>query len=262
MGKPVDSPYGEAAWLYDWQIETLGLTDGRMYVKLLESMKARTVVELGCGTGRITAELADAGLSVTGVDVSPSMLKLARERVSSRPNVALVEADMQRYRPTFAPDAVIIPFSSFLCLPTRVAQVQTLRLAGSYLRNGGVCIVDIFEPNLNELVGKSQWRECFDRVHPGYGRIIKHERIELELNRRRFSVFSKYSIQGLPHDDVLVLQLLTGLELVEMMTDAGLTFVNRWGSYDLLVPGGQGKKNIVMSAKGVVHAQPQGNRDV
>jgi ubiquinone/menaquinone biosynthesis C-methylase UbiE len=40
------------------------------------------VLELGCGTGRIALALAQAGLSVTGVDISTGMLALARARAS------------------------------------------------------------------------------------------------------------------------------------------------------------------------------------
>jgi SAM-dependent methyltransferase len=36
------------------------------------------VADLGCGTGRVTAYLASAGLDVTGIDLSPEMLAIAR----------------------------------------------------------------------------------------------------------------------------------------------------------------------------------------
>ena len=59
------------------------------------------VLELGCGTGRIALALAQAGLSVTGVDVSAGMLALARrksERLAAAASRCLtfVEADMAR----------------------------------------------------------------------------------------------------------------------------------------------------------------------
>ena len=58
-------------------------------------------MELGCGTGRIALALAQAGLSVTGVDVSAGMLALARrksERLAAAASRCLtfVEGDMAR----------------------------------------------------------------------------------------------------------------------------------------------------------------------
>ncbi|HVL82439.1 MAG TPA: class I SAM-dependent methyltransferase [Actinomycetota bacterium] len=57
-----------------------------------------TVLDVGCGTGGTTRELADRvspGGSVTGVDVSRPMLKAARELAAGRQDVRFVEGDAQ-----------------------------------------------------------------------------------------------------------------------------------------------------------------------
>ena len=43
------------------------------------------VLELGCGTGRVTIPIAAAGVDVTGVDLSPAMLDIARRKVLGLP---------------------------------------------------------------------------------------------------------------------------------------------------------------------------------
>jgi len=50
-----------------------------------------TVLDAGCGTGRVTIELARHGIEVVGVDVDPSMLNEARRRA---PDLTWVEADL------------------------------------------------------------------------------------------------------------------------------------------------------------------------
>src|SRR5690242_5009291 len=57
-----------------------------------------TVLEIGCGTGRLTLPLARAGHVVTGVDLSPAMLARARSKLAAEPpevraRVTLLEAD-------------------------------------------------------------------------------------------------------------------------------------------------------------------------
>jgi SAM-dependent methyltransferase len=51
---------------------------------------AGTVVDVGCGTGHVTGDLAAAGLDVVGVDPSAGMLAIARR---SHPDVRFVEGD-------------------------------------------------------------------------------------------------------------------------------------------------------------------------
>ena len=53
-----------------------------------------TVLDAGCGTGRVAIELARHGIEVVGVDVDPSMLATARAR---GPGVEWVEADLRTF---------------------------------------------------------------------------------------------------------------------------------------------------------------------
>lgn len=56
---------------------------GADVMQLLTVPQGSRVVDLGCGNGRLTAQLADAGYNVTGIDASESMLRLAREEYPS-----------------------------------------------------------------------------------------------------------------------------------------------------------------------------------
>ena len=58
---------------------------------LLRESGGTRVLDAGCGTGRVTIELADRGFSVVGVDVDPDMLSAARTK---RPELPWVEADL------------------------------------------------------------------------------------------------------------------------------------------------------------------------
>src|SRR5260370_2950662 len=76
------------------------------------------VLELGCGTGRITMALAEAGKRVTGLDLSERMLERAEKkraavRVGARERVHLVQADMARFDLGEKFPLVIIPFRPF-----------------------------------------------------------------------------------------------------------------------------------------------------
>jgi SAM-dependent methyltransferase len=78
---------------YDARFEALAA--GGAYVHgeadLVASWGPRTVLDAGCGTGRVAVELARRGVDVVGVDVDPAMLTAARAKA---PGLTWVEADL------------------------------------------------------------------------------------------------------------------------------------------------------------------------
>jgi len=67
---------------------------GRLLAKAEEAgMGGKRLLDVACGTGLSSLPMLDRGWSVTGCDISPAMLDLAREKVGDR--VELLEADMR-----------------------------------------------------------------------------------------------------------------------------------------------------------------------
>ena len=98
------------------------------------------VLELACGTGWWTAELARNAVSITAVDASPEVLQLNQERVGS-PTVQYIEADIFDWQPTETFDAVFFSFWLSHVPPNRFAAFW--KLVDSCLsREGRVFFVD------------------------------------------------------------------------------------------------------------------------
>lgn len=98
-----------AAW---WAGQDPRNTTGLAYVDRAIALCARkgTALDVGCGTGRMLGHLRSAGFQVTGLDVSPGMLGIARSR---QPGVRLVEADVTTWTPDQAYDLVVAWDSTF-----------------------------------------------------------------------------------------------------------------------------------------------------
>jgi SAM-dependent methyltransferase len=112
--------WDDYAPFYDWEnARTLGRRDVPFW-QSLASRAGGPVLELGCGTGRVSIPMGRAGIDVVGLDLSGAMLEKARARVGRAHlagRVTLVRADM-RHLP-FAPAATPDRRSRLASTPTR-----------------------------------------------------------------------------------------------------------------------------------------------
>ena len=104
------------------------------------------------------------GLDIVGLDSSPHMLTVCRQRLLDEPeaiqkSVQLVQADMRRFYWRFT--LVTIPFRPFQHLLTVDDQFACLAQVHRHLVDDGVLILDIFNPSLDFLVSpvrRRLWR--------------------------------------------------------------------------------------------------------
>lgn len=113
-----------------------------------------SVLELGAGTGRVSLALAQAGRTVLGVDLAPTMLVQAeRRKAAASPDVAarlrFVRGDMAAlaFDETF--DAVICPFFALAHLPLGTAWRNVFRGVAAHLKPGGLAAFHL--PNAEAL---------------------------------------------------------------------------------------------------------------
>jgi SAM-dependent methyltransferase len=106
------------------------------------------VLELGCGTGRVTIPTAEAGVRITGLDNSGPMLDIARRKAASAGvDVTWVEGDMASFLLEQRFGLVTIPFRSFLLLLTEELQKSCLACIHEHLVDGGRLALNFFNPD-------------------------------------------------------------------------------------------------------------------
>jgi SAM-dependent methyltransferase len=115
------------------------------------------VLEVGCGTGRVLIPTARAGVEITGVDSSDTMLARCRESLAAetdevRSRVTLVRGDMREFDLGKQFRLITLPFRPFQHLLTVEDQLACLHTLHRHLASGGRLILDLFFPWLQALI--------------------------------------------------------------------------------------------------------------
>ncbi|MGY5860402.1 MAG: class I SAM-dependent methyltransferase [Candidatus Thorarchaeota archaeon] len=142
--RPSERYYRDTARFYDpfaWK------DDESLYLKLAKRYGS-PILELACGTGRITFLLAQAGFEITGLELSPEMLEVAQEKLMDFPGevqnrVSLNQGDMTDFQLGMKFSMAIIP-SSFKFLVTTDEQLECLKQVRNHLTEDGVFILDLY----------------------------------------------------------------------------------------------------------------------
>ena len=112
--------------------------NARYHARLLNQIPARRgrALEIGCGTGEFSRLLSARAESVLAIDLSPQMIRLARERSELHANVEFVNADVLTYR---------FPDEHFDCVATlttlhHLPTGRALEIIKKTLKPGGVFV--------------------------------------------------------------------------------------------------------------------------
>ncbi len=112
------------------------------------AVTGKNILELACGTGRLTIPLAEAGYSVTGVDLSRDMLSILDERLNNksrrvRERIDILNSDMRTFSIDKRFNLVILPVTSICLLENNSDVVQMLNSVYDHLVDGGRFVFDI-----------------------------------------------------------------------------------------------------------------------
>ena len=156
--------WDEYAPFYDWEnAQTLGRRDVPFWRRIAAAARG-PVLELGCGTGRVSLPLARAGVNLVGIDRSAPMLERARRQIlrSSRPQVRkcldLVRGDIRAL--PFDDGAfpmVLAPYGILQSLIRPRDLTATLASVARVVAPGGTFGIDLV-PDV------PKWREYENRV--------------------------------------------------------------------------------------------------
>lgn len=217
----------------------------------LASQYGDPILELACGTGRLTLPLAQAGFRVTGIDITEGMLKEARRKSIERGvAVTLVKADMRDFNLDQKFALIFLPANT-VCHLLDLADVEAcLSRVRQHLLPEGRFAISVFVPKLELLLGKPGERFPFAEYDDpdGRGRIVVTESYVYEPDTQIKRVKTHFSIPGQAEEIVgeLNLHMYFPRYLDALLKYNGLVIEHKYGDYDRRAFNGESENQLVV----------------
>lgn len=154
--------------------EQLIASDGLLH-QILGNYAERTMLEIGCGLGRLTQFLSMHFKEVIGVDISEEMLTQARLRMGKHPNVKLLVGNGQQLDVSDMSVDFVFSFIVFQHMPDVATVRSNLIEAARVLKPGGVAKIQL----RGVEVSKEEWYYGPSFNHEGVLDLLKNLPIQL-----------------------------------------------------------------------------------
>ncbi len=162
--------YSDFAYVYDLLMQDVKYAQWADYLEeLLQKFcvkKPELVLDMACGTGNLTLEMARRGYDMIGIDMSPDMLSCAMEKSAECGISPLwVCQDMRTFELYGTMDAILCTMDSMNYMENVPDMEQVLQLVCNYLNPGGLFIFDMNTPyKLQHILGNNLFYEIRDDI--------------------------------------------------------------------------------------------------
>ncbi|MDQ3235666.1 MAG: methyltransferase domain-containing protein [Pseudobdellovibrionaceae bacterium] len=210
-----------------------GLTE---YANLVGSCAENgPVLELCCGTGRLTIPLAKAGIDIIRLNFTASMLEFARKK-ASRDHIEIpwVLDDMRKFNLNRMFNLIFIPFNSLQNTYTIEDVERTFERIKAHLSLGGCFIFSIFNPSLDYIVDCSRSPKVHEVKMPDGRNLTITESCTYDSAHQvnRISWIHKFSDSEKEIPQRLDMGCFFPLEMDALLKYNGWQIVQKFGSFD------------------------------
>lgn len=183
-GKSVSEEQFIEDGLRDYQLH---ISSDNLLSERLGDFSTKTVLEIGCGIGRITSCFSDYFKHVFGLDIAESMIEQARSRLADKKNVTLVATDGLTYPVPDASVDFVFSFIVFQHMPDAAIVESNFKEISRVLKSGGVAKIQLRGIPLR--VSKKEWYYGVSYSHDDVVGLL--ERVPVKLVREE-GVGEKY----------------------------------------------------------------------
>lgn len=193
------------------------------------------ILELACGTGRVTIPIAKEKISITGLDFLNTMLKEAK-RKSKEAGIKMewIEADMTNFELNHRFNLILMPGCAFNWLLDLESVENCLTCIKKHLKPNGGFIFDAFNPNLNILTRdpSKSYLSAEYQDPDGGGLVTVYETTKYDKANQILLWRLSYSILDKPHSNEMELRIFFPQELDALLKYNGFKIKAKYGDFD------------------------------
>lgn len=196
------------------------------------------VLELMCGTGRITLPLIEAGFQVTGIDSSARLLDRFRAKLAARNlHAELVEADVRSFELGRTFPFVFAGFHSFAEVLGADDRLRAMKAIRRHVAPGGRFVLTLHNPVIRAAAIHEEWRSMGIFPLESGNSVEVSSRWELDRERTRVRGVQRYrEVEGEACVNELAVpiafDLVTPEEVREHARQAGFHIAGVSGTYE------------------------------
>ncbi len=234
----MDTNYKVGDLIYDANIYdgiNTFLDDLQFYKRWLPQKKDACILELCCGTGRLTIPIAKDGYNISGVDYTPTMLEQAKVKASEAGlDVEFIEADIRTLDLKEKYDLIFIPFNSIHHLYKNEDLFRAFNVVKKHLKEGGLFLLDCINPNIQSLVeDEKEQKEIAEYTTKDGREVMIKQTLRYENKTQIIRIEWHYFING-DFDSIqnLDMRLFFPQELNSYLKCNGFNIIHKFGGFE------------------------------
>ena len=250
--------FDDVALVYDDAIDWEARLEREMpfLLEALGEASGKVVLDLACGSGRHAVEFALRGATATGLDISSSMLRRARELAKDRgASLSFIESDMMRFDDVLEPrefDLILCIGNSLALLPDLTALKEMLERVFNRLKQGGMLVAQVL--NFEEIQNSGFRFFPVRVVERDDGTIVVFFRFFEHSIERKVSdlVVTTFLQDGLKWRSEISVQSVLNLDsasICDAMSECGFSKIECFAGYDKSPFHPRSDRNIVIRAQ-------------
>ena len=207
------------------------------------------VLDLACGTGRVGIPIARMGIAVTGLDIVPGMVALARRKAEGLP-AAWVEADARAFELGERFRLIFLTGNAFQAFLTNADQRALLGCVRAHLHDGGLFAFETRNPRWGRRETREDRAGLFvnletraeERAFPGYTdargrrvRVTRTQAYDHVAQVLHWTTFRRWreGDRECVRTTRIALRYTFPQELAALLQDSGFSIARQYGDWDL-----------------------------